>query len=82
MSAPAVAWSRRGDVAKADEALQKGVDQVTRASQVIQRLRQFVKKADSHRSAEDVRQTVEEAAALALLGAEGAQRAPGDAPCA
>jgi signal transduction histidine kinase len=59
-----------GEVAKADEALQKGVDQVTRASQVIQRLRQFVKKANAHRSAEDVRQTVEEAAALALLGAE------------
>jgi signal transduction histidine kinase len=59
-----------GEVAKADEALQKGVDQVTRASQVIQRLRQFVKKANTHRSAEDVRQTVEEAAALALLGAE------------
>ena len=27
-----------------DEALQKGVDQVTRASQVIQRLRQFVEE--------------------------------------
>ena len=60
-----------GDTAKADEALQKGVDQVTRASQVIQRLRQFVKKADGQRSAEDLRQVIEEAAALALLGAEG-----------
>jgi signal transduction histidine kinase len=59
-----------GDTAKADEALQKGADQITRASQVIQRLRQFVRKANAHRSAEDVRQTVEEAAALALLGAE------------
>ena len=59
-----------GDTAKADEALHKGADQITRASQVIQRLRQFVKKANAHRSAEDVRQTVEEAAALALLGAE------------
>ena len=44
MSAPAVVWSSAGDVAKADEALQKGVDQVTRASQVIQRLRQFVEE--------------------------------------
>ncbi|MGC1412148.1 MAG: ATP-binding protein [Acetobacteraceae bacterium] len=60
-----------GDTAKADEALQRGVDQVTRASQVIQRLRQFVKKADGQRSAEDVRQVIEEAAALALLGTEG-----------
>ena len=60
-----------GDVAKADEALRKGVDQVTRASQVIQRLRQFAKKADGQRGVEDIRQVVEEAAALALLGAEG-----------
>jgi signal transduction histidine kinase len=60
-----------GDAAKADEALQKAADQVTRASQVIQRLRQFVKKADGQHDSEDVRQTIEEAAALALLGAEG-----------
>jgi signal transduction histidine kinase len=62
---------QRGDTIKADEALQKGVDQITRASQVIQRLRQFVKKADGQRTVEDVRQVIEEAAALALLGAEG-----------
>ena len=43
---------------------------MTRASQVIQRLRQFVRKAGAQRSSEEVRQTVEEAAALALLGAE------------
>jgi signal transduction histidine kinase len=60
-----------GDTDKADDALQKAVDQVTRASQVIQRLRQFVKKANAPRSAEDVRHVVEEASALALLGAEG-----------
>jgi two-component system sensor kinase FixL len=47
------------------------VDQVTRASQVIQRLRQFAKKADGQRGVEDIRQVVEEAAALALLGPEG-----------
>lgn len=60
-----------GDAAKADEALQKAADQVTRASQVIQRLRQFVKKADNQQSAEDIRRVVEEAAALALLGSDG-----------
>ena len=38
---------------------------------MIQRLRQFVKKAESERSAEDIRETIEEAAALALPGAEG-----------
>jgi C4-dicarboxylate-specific signal transduction histidine kinase len=59
-----------GDTAKAGEALQKAVEQVTRASQVIQRLRQFVKKSDSQRCAEDLGSTIEEAAALALLGAE------------
>ncbi len=59
------------EIGKADEALQKAVDQVTRASQVIQRLRQFVRKAEAQRGLEDVRQVVEEAAALALLGAEG-----------
>ncbi|HET7880977.1 MAG TPA: MASE4 domain-containing protein [Acetobacteraceae bacterium] len=62
-----------GDIARADEALQKGVDQVTRASQVIQRLRQFVKKAEAQRDVEDLRQTIEEAAALALLGTEEAR---------
>ena len=62
---------RAGDIARADEAMQKASDQVTRASQVIQRLRQFVKKDDNDRAAVDVRETIEEAVALALLGAEG-----------
>ena len=60
-----------GATEKCDEALQKASDQVTRASQVIQRLRQFVRKADVQHEAEDVRQIVEEAVALALLGSEG-----------
>jgi signal transduction histidine kinase len=62
-----------GEAGRCDEALQKASDQVTRASQVIQRLRQFVKKAEGQREAEDVRQTVEEAAALALLGLDERQ---------
>lgn len=62
---------RAGDIARADEAMQKASDQVTRASQVIERLRQFVKKDDNDRAAVDVRETIEEAVALALLGAEG-----------
>lgn len=60
-----------GDAAKARDALEKASGQVARASQTIQRLRQFVKKDETERSAEDVRETIEEAAALALLGAEG-----------
>jgi len=59
-----------GDLDRADEALRKGADQVTRASQVIQRLRLFVKKADAPRGVEDIGQSIEEAAALALLGTE------------
>jgi signal transduction histidine kinase len=57
-----------GQTKKCAEALQKAGDQVTRASQVIQRLRQFVRKAEVQRGAEDVVEMVEEAAALALLG--------------
>lgn len=60
-----------GDSAKAAEAMQRAADQVDRATDVIQRLRQFVKKEESVHTAEDVRVIVEEAAAIALLGAEG-----------
>jgi signal transduction histidine kinase len=60
-----------GETTKADDALQKAVDQVTRASHVIQRLRQFVKKNDGQRGTEDVRRTIEESVVLAMLGAEG-----------
>lgn len=60
-----------GDLAKVGDALEKASGQVARASQTIQRLRQFVKKDESERTAEDVRETIEEAAALALLGSEG-----------
>ena len=61
------------DSTQAVEAFQKAADQVTRAGQVIQRLRQFVKKDESHREVEDIRRTIEEAAALAMLGPEGRQ---------
>lgn len=59
-----------GDTVRADEALQKATDQVTRAGQVIHRLRQFIRKDDGQRATEEVRQTIEEAAALAVLDAE------------
>jgi two-component system sensor kinase FixL len=59
-----------GDTIRSDEALRRAIDQVTRAGQVIQRVRQFVRKDDGHRQAEEVRGTIEEAAALAVLGAE------------
>jgi two-component system sensor kinase FixL len=62
---------RAGETGKASEALQRAAGQVSRASQIIERIRRFVKKAESHRSAEDIRATIDEAAALALLGADG-----------
>jgi signal transduction histidine kinase len=62
---------RAGDIAKATEAIEKASDQVTRAGQVIQRLRQFIKKGENEHRAEDIRRVVEEAAALGLMGAEG-----------
>jgi len=61
------------DSTQAVEAFQKAADQVTRAGQVIQRLRQFVKKDQGHRAVEDIRRTIEEAATLAMLGPEGRQ---------
>ena len=65
-----------GDLANTGEALSRAIDQVTRASQVIQRLRQFVRDTDGPRDAADLRQTVEEAAALALFdGARGIELA-------
>jgi len=60
-----------GDSARAAEAMQRAADQVDRATDVIQRLRRFVKKEEAIHTAEDIRVIVEEAAAIALLGAEG-----------
>ena len=59
-----------GDAAKAGEALQRASDQVTRAGQVIQRLRRFLRKEDAVHQAEEVRHMIEEAASLAMLANE------------
>ncbi len=61
---------RAGDTGKAAEALQRAASQVSRASQIIDRIRQFVKKGETPRIEEDLRDTIEEAAALAMLGSE------------
>ena len=60
-----------GDVARADEALRKGVEQVMRASQVIQRLREFAKKADGRRGVDDIREVVDYAASISFICNEG-----------
>jgi two-component system sensor kinase FixL len=54
---------------RAEEALEKAVAQAARAGEIIRRLRQFVGKGDNQRRFEDLNNVVEEASALALVGA-------------
>lgn len=52
------------------EALDKAADQALRAGEIIRRLRDFVARGESERRVEDVKKLVEEASALALVGAK------------
>lgn len=52
------------------DAMDKAADQALRAGQIIRRLRDFVARGESERQVEDVRKLVEEASALALVGAK------------
>ena len=52
------------------EAMEKAAEQALRAGQVIRRLRDFVARGESERRLEDVKKLVEEASALALVGAK------------
>jgi two-component system sensor kinase FixL len=52
------------------EAMDKAAEQAMRAGQVIRRLRDFVSRGESERRVEDVKKLVEEASALALVGAK------------
>jgi two-component system sensor kinase FixL len=52
------------------EAMDKAAEQALRAGQVIRRLRDFVARGESERRVEDLRKLVEEASALALVGAK------------
>ena len=52
------------------DAMDKAAEQALRAGQVIRRLRDFVARGESERRVEDVRKLVEEASALALVGAK------------
>src|SRR4029079_16074341 len=51
-------------------AMENASDQAMRAGQIIRRLRDFVARGESERRVEDVRKLVEEASALALVGAK------------
>jgi len=59
-----------GDTAKAQTALAKATGEVTRASEIIRRLRDFIRKRDSEKSAEDLGAMIQETVALAVIGAE------------
>jgi len=52
------------------DAMDKAADQALRAGDIIRRLRDFVSRGESERRVEDVKKLVEEASALALVGAK------------
>ena len=52
------------------EAMEKAAEQSLRAGQVIRRLRDFVARGESERRVESLKKLVEEASALALVGAK------------
>jgi two-component system, LuxR family, sensor kinase FixL len=52
------------------DAMDKAGEQALRAGQIIRRLRDFVARGESERRVEDVKKLVEEASALALVGAK------------
>jgi two-component system, LuxR family, sensor kinase FixL len=52
------------------DAMDKAADQALRAGEIIRRLRDFVARGESERRVEDVKKLVEEASALALVGAK------------
>ena len=52
------------------DAMDKAADQALRAGEIIRRLRDFVARGESERLVEDVKKLVEEASALALVGAK------------
>jgi two-component system, LuxR family, sensor kinase FixL len=53
---------------RAAEIVASALDQVTRATQIIRRLREFVKKGETEQRSEDLVKLIEEASALALIG--------------
>ena len=50
--------------------MDKAADQALRAGQIIRRLRDFVARGESERRVENVKKLIEEASALALVGAK------------
>jgi len=61
---------RPEDEPKINEAMQKAAQQALRAGDIIHRMRNFVSRGDGERAIENLSKVVEEAAALALVGAK------------
>ena len=58
------------NLAPVRDAMEKAADQALRAGDIIRRLRDFVSRGESERRVEDVKKLIEEASALALVGAK------------
>ena len=54
----------------AREAMDRAAEQALRAGQIIRRLREFVARGESERQVENLIKLIEEASALALVGAK------------
>ncbi len=52
------------------DTMDKAVGQANRAGQIIHRMRQFIQKGDTDRQVESINKIIEEASALALVGAK------------
>jgi len=63
--------SRPDASTKAKEAIRKAAEQAVRAGDIIRRLRDFLRKSDVEKRSEPIRRIIEEAGALALIGAKG-----------
>jgi two-component system sensor kinase FixL len=59
-----------GDAVMARDAIDSAAAQALRAGQIIKRLREFVARGESERRVEDLRKLIEEASALAFVGAK------------
>jgi two-component system sensor kinase FixL len=57
------------DEPRLEEMISQGADQALRAGQIIRRLRDFVSKGEAERGIENLPQLLEEAGALAMIGA-------------
>jgi two-component system sensor kinase FixL len=61
--------SKNPDLARLGDVLDKAADQALRAGDIIKRLREFVAKGETEHTLEDPAKLMEEASALALVGA-------------